>query len=259
MSAVMAHEDFNLDSSNLFRKRQTWIAIFTIFLIIPTTSLRKLDALRFTSAIAILCFFYVFIIFILYTFIDELQFGDDNFDETGGFNAFEGTVLDVFKAVPIWLFAYGGQSLSFTASTELDNNTPRRINYTILLAYFFVGIIYTGIALLGYRAFGDNVESNALNDFPATDVAILIVRVGLSIAVAFSVPVLANPLKHSLASMIWKKIRQSVNEDASTLSTVKFYGLTYGIIMAAFTIAMFVENLGVVLSINGATSGVLLR
>ncbi len=89
-----------------------------------------------------------------------------------------------------------------------------------------------------------------MNDFAATDVAI-----NCScwfIAVAF-LPVLSNLLKHSLAVMMWKQNRES-NTDASTLPTVKFYGLS-----AAFTISMFVESLGIVLSINGATFCVLLR
>eukprot|EP01084_Bolivina_argentea_P093815 168672_1 len=51
--------DMDTHSDAIYLTRPFWIAIFVIFLIFPTTSLKKLDQLRFSSMIAIVCFIYL--------------------------------------------------------------------------------------------------------------------------------------------------------------------------------------------------------
>merc|ERR1712232_207884 len=60
----------------ILESRQFWIILFLIPFIIPTVRLKKLDALRFTSTLAIICFSYVTIVVVLYAFIDELALCD---------------------------------------------------------------------------------------------------------------------------------------------------------------------------------------
>ena len=90
--------------------RTFWIFAFLIVLIIPTTALRKLDALRFTSGLAILCFAYLTVVVFLY-----LPGISDEFDPINELNRdseilmFPPDVFSFFKAAPLFIFAFGGK------------------------------------------------------------------------------------------------------------------------------------------------------
>merc|ERR1712223_751471 len=64
------------DLEKVLESRQFWIVLFLIIFIIPTSRLRKLDGLRFTSSAAIICFAYVTLIVVLYAFVDGLDLCD---------------------------------------------------------------------------------------------------------------------------------------------------------------------------------------
>ena len=94
---------------NIIDNRTFWILTFVILLITPTTLFRKLDALRFTSILAILCFIYLIIVVILYSpnVSDALDpINEDNMDNE--VLMFPPDVFSFFKAAPVLIWAFGG-------------------------------------------------------------------------------------------------------------------------------------------------------
>lgn len=120
-----------------------------------------------------------------------------------------------------------------------------RLNKVIAISMVSCVCVYTVVAYAGYFTYGDKCETDILNNYPET-VVVALVRIGLSIAVAFSYPLQCHPCRRCLSSLIWTK-------DTDDLSNVQFYGLTYAIWVGSFVISLIVHDLGVVLALVGAT------
>ena len=101
------------------------------------------------------------------------------------------------------------------------------------------------VRILGYLTYGSRSQSDILLNYPET-IWVALVRIGLSIAVAFSYPLQCHPCRRCLASLIW-------TTDAEKLPNIKFYGLTYSIWICSFIVSMIISDLGVVLALVGAT------
>ena len=119
------------DLEKVLESRQFWIVLFLIIFIIPTSRLRKLDGLRFTSSEAIICFAYVTLIVVLYAFVDGLDLCDPDdpvrFETYCTNTAIEAVpiktlrdALQFFKAAPIVIFAYAAHQNTFTICNELE-------------------------------------------------------------------------------------------------------------------------------------------
>eukprot|EP01084_Bolivina_argentea_P173184 299968_1 len=235
------------------KERETWIIIYLICFIFPTIRLRKMDSLRFTSFFALLCFAYITIIVVSYATVHKLEpcrseesendkcLGNREVWPSGQFG-----ILRVFKAIPIFMFSYTCHFNTFSICNELENNTMKRINKTIFYTICLVFVIYCTVGYFGYYTYGDFVASNILTKYPQEE-AILIVRIGLSFAIAFSYPVLLHPCRNCLGSMFFNE------PNCEYLSPFRFWLLTGLIVVFSFAIAMVADDLGDILGIIGAT------
>ena len=249
--------NYSSDSDSIIITREFWIFLFLIILILPTTALKKLDQLRFSSTIAICCFIYVTIIVILFALFpdaDTFKLEDDAIGETSFLPT---NALDFFEAAPLYVFAYGGHPLAFILTNELENPTLKRINITLINAFGFVTIVYAIVGVTGYATFGDQTATNILLNYPDDNIWIIIVRIGLSIAVAFSYPVLANSWKQSMASLLFRV--DKYGKDANDLEWYKYYTLVAILIFATVIISMLTDDLGIVSKLQGSTAGTFLQ
>ncbi len=101
------------NTKDFWTDRHLWIGIFLVFLIIPVSCLRTMDALKYTSVFAICCFAYVTIIAQIYAYSPDLkdECSDDLREEHDGKckgDRPDGPtdVIDVLKVAPIFIFAY---------------------------------------------------------------------------------------------------------------------------------------------------------
>ena len=246
--------NMDADSDNILNKRAFWIFAFLICLIIPTTMLKKLDHLRFSSMISVLCFIYIMFIAIVYALVDGFDIEDDN---VGQIKMFPTSTFSFFESAPLYIFAYGGHPLAFILTNELENPTLKRINITLMNAFSFVTMVYAVVGLCGYFTFGDATKTNILLNYPNDATLIVIVRIGLSIAVAFSYPVLANPWKQSMASLVFRIEKEG--KDANDLVWYKYYLLVAILVGLTVLIAMLTDDLGIVARLQGATAGTFLQ
>ena len=102
----------NYDSSEIWAydlalSRRFWITLFALSFIVPVIRLKKMDALRITSGVALGCFAYVVLIVLLYAFIPELDACSDvatSGECRGSVQAGPSDALSFMKVVPIYIF-----------------------------------------------------------------------------------------------------------------------------------------------------------
>lgn len=226
--------------------RHLWIFIFSLLFIFPIVRLNKMDALRFTSIIAVLCFGYVTLIVVLFAF-NVLNSGINNDDGgKGKLSAFpeSGEIMDFLRVIPIYIFAFTCHQNSFTITNELKKNTLNRLNIVILNSLLLCIIIYCIVGYSGYFSYGSLVCGDILESYPNI-IAVAIVRILLAIALAWSYPLQLHPCRKCLTSLMFDTIPDKLDKK-------KFYILTYSITLSSFAISMVVENLSVVLEFVGS-------
>ena len=200
-----------------------------------------MDTLRYTSFFAIICFSYVVLIVVLYALgiagLDPCS--DTDCDDTKVEaipNGDAQDILNLFKSLPIFLCAYTCHANTFAIVNELKDCTPSRINQIIIYTIMFCCVLYCTVGMLylhiicyiffffffsflvititvlffyfyvgyaGYFTYGKECKSDLLVKYPQDSVSIVIVRISLSIAVAFSYPINVQPCRHCMASLVF--------------------------------------------------------
>lgn len=82
-------------------------------------------------------------------------------------------------------------------------NTHDRLNGVIAGSIGMVVVVYAAVAYCGYFTFGENVEDDILVSYPEV-IPVAIVRIALSIAIAWSYPLQLHPTRRCLFSLIWQ-------------------------------------------------------
>ncbi|EOD18102.1 hypothetical protein EMIHUDRAFT_196172 [Emiliania huxleyi CCMP1516] len=209
----------------------------TIFLLaaalyfVPVCFLRSLDSLRIFSSISIICLLVIALTELTYLVSPELL-GDPNASaptappaapdplhdwlgriwELLGLSlpAFcgdamvriLGTPLELLRTAPTFVIAFFCQHNVFTVLTELDRPTSCRKVTVVCLAMLLTLTTYTIFAASGYITFGGEVASNVLNSYPPDAPAVAVTRTALAVALLGSVPLLVNPARLALVSML---------------------------------------------------------
>jgi len=110
---------------------------------------------------------------------------------------------------------------------------------------------YTLIGYCGYLTYGNKrIEDNIINNLNKTDIAVVICRLAVSLLVALSYPLQIHPLRISLFNIIELFFPGSRN------SNVIYFGATIFVCAITYVVAFFVDDLGIVFSIVGATGSV---
>merc|ERR1712154_258130 len=124
--------------------------------------------------------------------------------------------------------------------------TLKRLNLVLLNMLCFVVCIYGLVGVSGYFTYGDKIEADILKKYPKNTITAL-VRLSISIAVAFSYPLVLFPCRKSLCLLIWGR-------EPQRLSAVKYYGVTYFIVLITVVYAFSAGNIGIVFEIAGSTA-----
>jgi amino acid permease len=159
-----------LGGSGMWLHREIWI-ILGFLVVAPISCFKTLDALKWTSALAI--FFVVFIAGLVFTYaVDETlaRCSDDAVpDHDGCVGGSSSAVVNVntLRVFGVFVFAYSCQMNIFPVVNELKRPTIKRFNYVILLSIATAVALYCIVAGAGYATYGDAVESNILINYPS--------------------------------------------------------------------------------------------
>ena len=249
---TIAGHSSSSSSPAMLRDRHFWIGAFCLLLIVPTVRLKRMDGLRFTSLLAIACFLLITLVVVLYATVDELDpcRGAAVRPCAGAIVAFPRDFVSVFRAAPIFVLTYACHFNVYSMCNELRACTMPRLNVISVCALSACALIYAAVGFGAYFTFGDRIEGNILLMYPNSN-SMLVVRVSLSLAIAFGFPVLAMAARRSACSLCFG------HSDLGKLSRLQFYGVTYAMVACSLGVAMWTDNITHIFRLVGATGSTL--
>mmetsp|Transcript_19958 Transcript_19958/g.29877 ORF Transcript_19958/g.29877 Transcript_19958/m.29877 type:complete len:446 (+) Transcript_19958:37-1374(+) len=235
----------DMGASGVITDRRLHITALMVCVIAPLCSLKKLDALRFTSTMSVGFVAFTVLVIFLFAVVPDLEPDDDDVGET------KTTVFTrkTLKTLPIFIFGYTCHQNIFTVCNELNTLTHKRIN-TVIGSSISCGLsVYILIAVCGYLTFGDKVEADVLNGYPNHPL-ITITRVLISFLVTFSFPLQCFPCRFSAMQILTSAMGPSQTASAEVR---RWWIITATICALSWFISMIVTDLGQILSVVGAT------
>ncbi len=152
---TLSQNVFNLDPDHWLSSRRAWIS-FSMILIVPVSYLRRLDSLKYTSAIALFAVVYLFGLTVYYYFDPSREPIDPDLIRLWD------PQLSFLSKLPVFVFAFTCHQNIFAVFNELKSNTERRTNSVVFGSIGTGAGVYLVIAILGYLMFGDNAKPNML-------------------------------------------------------------------------------------------------
>jgi len=130
---------------------------------------------------------------------------------------------------------------------ELKNHTIPRFDIVVFTSYAISAAFNILIGVVGFLTFGENSDGYILNNYSTNDVAASLSRLAITTSVVFSYPIIFVGVRDGTIDLLQIPI------DAQTY--VLHVGLTAILLLILTIIATFVQDLGVVNSLGGATLG----
>ena len=249
--------------------REAWILIGFAFAA-PMSFPHNIDYLKYTSAVSVVFMCYIAILAFIYalpgedTGVDPCK--DQNLDDDGPCNG--GTfsyedfnILNALRGISIFVLGFGGQVTVMPICNELVDPSQYRLDGVWLASGMTSLCLYTIVGTCGYLTYGSSVQPDFLRNYPNTQMVTL-GRICVSLVVAFSYPLQANPSRRSFMSVMeqmYDKDRADGSWGAPTrVKFFRYYGYTLLFLGLTLMGALLVEDLGVVMELMGATGGVLI-
>lgn len=193
---------------------------------------------------------------------------------------------DTVKYLSIFVFSFTCHQNIFSVFNEIRDRTQARVDFAISGAIALAAVMYLIVAIEGYRTYGASVSSDILRSYPKS-LIVTIMRMAIAAMVILSYPLQLNPSRRCITSLIRslgkyyskrKEAKRQVNvdhcilenmdnhsedvtdtrdEDSALLDSFSDYFLFVSItcifLLLSYIVAMLVEDLGIVLSVVGAT------
>lgn len=277
-------------ASGLMLNRRLWTFVATV-VVAPLTYCERVDALKYTSGVALGCVLFVVLLVFLFSIRAAPMFESCN-PSPPNLPPYlpplpplsppkppsmpplppsappcrlptvaSAPLLDLLHAVPIFVFSYTCHQNIISISNELRSPTSQRVLGVIASSILFALAIYVLISYSGYVTFGPVVASDILATYPASAL-VAVARLAISIVVTFSYPLQSHPSRGCILSLI-ELIRRKLSPaatggtDAAAAATqpskLLFYSVSTGFLVSSAAIALSIDDLGVVLSFVGAT------
>ncbi|VVB09195.1 unnamed protein product [Arabis nemorensis] len=240
---------------NWWNRRAFVLLITTLFVFAPLTCFKRIDSLRFTSAISVaLAVVFLVItagIVIIKLFSDGLMMPRLLPDLTD-----LASFWKLFTVVPVLVNAYICHYNVHNIQNELED--PTQIKPVVRSALMMCSSVYVMTSLFGYLLFGESTLDDVLANFD-TDLGIPLGSV-LNDAVRFSYaahlmlvfPVVFYPLRVNIDGLLFP------TAPSLTSSNLRFGSITAGLIAVIFVGANFIPSIWDAFQFTGATASVCL-
>ncbi|WWC67093.1 uncharacterized protein I206_101000 [Kwoniella pini CBS 10737] len=282
LSKVFHHP---LPDDSILLASHFWLIVWMI-VVIPLSFLKTLDALRFTSQIALLTVVYLVLVVVGW-------FALKGISPTHGEIVLGRFGSNTLSSFPVQVFAYTCSQNLFPIYNELKNKNQKKMNTVIVASMGSAAVVYEVIGIIGYLTFGSKVGSNIIAMYPPTSLIIAVGRFGIVLLVGLSYPLQVLPCRQSLHHLthgLFKKAKllkrptanqeensESDEEDESEsnplvpkvddhghnvqkseMSKIEFIVITTAILIAGFLIAYNVHELEIVLGFVGSTGSTII-
>ena len=242
-------------------EREAVMVITSLLIMLPLSLMRDMASLSFTSFLSVVADVILVIFIIIYSPFETTV------SEAGGFwNVLQDNAINarLFIGLGIISTAMACQHSAFIVSGSLEDKTPSRwaavTKWSLLIALVLCALLGT----FGFLGFLDDTEGNILNNFDPDTVAANGARGLLAITMFFTYPMEAFVARHVVAKIFFNGDLEgdSVDADGNSIVASKYFGyigrreiMVVSLYLATLIPALFVDNIGPVLSITGSLGG----
>jgi len=268
--------------ANAFSSRAIIIGVLSITITLPLSLLRKISALKFSSALAVFSVVYMSCVVSVKSIKHVVEEGTGQ-----NLSWVINSAAGVANAVPLLCFAFQCQVNVPPIYSEMKKElrTVASFNKVSVAAYALCFAIYLPCGICGYMYFGDLTQSDILksgtvnargfsNGFAQDDVAVLLGRVCIMCAVLCCYPLNHYPARFAIYSLLYSSEKQAVVRPRDALTTPElssaasptshplhdtarwhryFYIETSAYVLLTYIIAVLVKDLSYIMDICGST------
>ena len=242
----------------IFGSRESWVTV-AILVVAPMAYQKSLDLLKYTSTLGLVFMLYVAAL-VAAGWADKASVAPclDDAEEPeahcGGAVKPLVVNLGTLEALALSTFSYTAQTQVPDVANALRDYTQARMDACIVASVAICGALYCLIGHAGFETFGQAVNSDLLESYHASP-EISVARFAISFVVAFSYPLMCMPFRNSSRSLLenqtrWPRVAAYVAEHPDRYH----YAASSFFIAFTYVVALFVSDLGVILSLIGATA-----
>jgi len=247
--------------SAFLQQRRVCITICFICGAIPLIIKKSLDALRHTSAAAIVFVAFICVVMFLFSLNIMDTCGEFGCHKDANETLYDDDVKATLKVLSIFIFGFTCHQNIFAITNELETPTMDRIKVVIGTSIGMALVIYTLVASTGYATYGDLVQSDVLNNYPQHSPLLVVGRICTSLLVLLSYPMQFFPCRNSTRQLFFGTegpdgsggIFGNGLDRSPAAEKKRFFVMTAVIGICSYLLSMVVEDLGVILSVVGAT------
>ena len=238
-------------ATGIWLDRRLW-TIAALAVAGPLAYMKQITALQHASKVALSCVLLITVMIVVFAI--EKAFPDlmpdfdacaEKEDECEGTIVLVQSPMTILRALPVFVFSYTCHQNIFSITNELANPTRERNATVAFIAVSVALVIYILLGSSGYYTFGSFVSKDILVSYPQANITVAVARLAISLVVTCCYPLQAHPSRAAFSSIV--KNCATVDED------VLHYSITTLFVVCTGSIAFMVDDLGMILSIVGAT------
>jgi len=241
ISEAIFGSDYNL---YWYLDRNFTMALFSTLVILPLCIPKDISFLRYASIVGVAACIYVVVIVVV-KYISH-SYPPSNI-RTSPQNAYE-----FFSAVPAIFFAYQCHVSSIPVFSSLKTKSSKNWLVVICCSIAICFSTYTLTAICGYLTFGDDVKSDVLQSYDASDVSVIIARTAIFVAMLTSYPVVHFCGRAAVTSLLVKlslfTMETTKERRRRIVQTTIWFGLS-------LVLALFIPTIGKAIAMVGGLAG----
>jgi sodium-coupled neutral amino acid transporter 5 len=197
---VIGAENSQLIALPFLSARQV-LVLLAVTLISPLCFVRRVNVLRFSSALGICALLYVMAMVLAFQFAPHLDPCTPGVPCKGDVVLSTNDSVGIFTQFVQFTNAYTCHYMMIPLVNELQAPTRTRKAYLAIGSTATSAILYGLVATAGYLTFGDLVKSDILLSYPVDSVLVTVARVAITMDVLSSYPLLMYTTRIAIAGL----------------------------------------------------------
>lgn len=228
------------------------LLIVALFIMLPLVMLRRVDSLKYSSALSILLAL-VFVVICSSMALHALWSGKTqsvrilpDFSQV--------TTLDLFTTVPIFVTGFGFHVNVHPIRAELVK--PTDMSIAVRLSLLICVTIYFAIGFFGYLLFGESIMPDVLINFDQNSDSSIgrllddVVRLSYALHLALVFPIMNYSLRANIDELLFSKKKKP----PLALDTPRFVSLTLVLLAFTYLLAVAIPNVWYFFQFLGSTT-----
>lgn len=238
-------------SSGWWNNRELIVLLTMLTILAPLSSLRKIDSLKFTSAVSVALAIF-FVVLSSAIALAKLAAGKLETPRMLPSLASKRAILELLTVIPIMSNAFICHFNVPPIYLELKERSPAKMFKVGRITAILCVLVYSATALSGYLMFGDLTNSDVMVNFdsdlgiPFSRVLNDAVRIGYVVHLMLVFPVIHFSLRQTIDAVLFPKAAES---------KPRFAILTFVLLGLTFLGSTVIPNIWVAFQFTGATTG----